>query len=347
MRRALVTRWIAVVFLAVFLAALWLAPVAALADARRANAPERPVVELITEVLPPDQAIAALLEKFVVAELAARDIDVVHGETGARPVLGRIRLRVDHLPSGRVLALIQIGDNVTDKRVERTMDLTAMPPDARPLAVATSADELLRASWAELRMTDAPAPAMTPPPTVLAAVAWSLREAEPERRWEFGALVIGSFFAQRAGLGGAALVGRELFPRWYGLGRAGAESGLTSAAPHGRVRADTRMASLGVGFAPTRPTAAIGLRLECDARFVQATYLPSAAAGALAHEQQDWALLSGLGARLTWDRGFVRLHAGLAGLVAWRPSAATDSGQTVASIGRFGGEVTLGFSVRP
>jgi hypothetical protein len=313
----------------VFLAAIWLAPFAALADGSRSNAPERPAVELITEVLPPDQAIAALLEKFLVAELAARDIDVIRGEAGAHPVLGRIRLRVDHLAGGRVIALIQIGDNVTDKRVERTMDLTAMPPDARPLAVATSADELLRASWAELRMTDAPEPAMTPPPTVLAAVASSLRPSEPERGWEFGALASGSFFTQRSGLGGAALVGRELFRRWFVLGRAGAESGLSREAPHGRVRADTRMASVGVGFLPTKRAAAVGLRLECDARFVQARYLPTAVDGALAREQQDWALLSGLGARVTWDRGFVRLHAGVAGLVAWRPSAATDTGQIV------------------
>jgi hypothetical protein len=343
MSPAFVTRWISLVFLA----AIWLAPFTVLADARRSNAPERPVVELITEVLPPDQAIAALLEKFVVAELAARDIDVVRGEAGARPVLGRIRLRVDHLASGRVIALIQIGDNVTDKRVERTMDLTSMPPDARPLAVATSADELLRASWAELRMTDAPGPAMTPPPMVLAAAASSLRPTEPERRWEFGALASGSFFTKRSGLGGAALVEREVFPRWYGLARVGAESGLSRDAPHGRVRADTRMASVGVGFAPMKRTGAIGLRLECDARFVQASYVASALEGALAHDQQDWALLSSLGARLTWDRGFVRLHAGVAGLVAWRPSAATDTGQTIASIGRFGGEVTFGFSVRP
>src|SRR5690606_19264247 len=70
-----------------------------------------------------------------------------------------------------------------------------MPADARALAVSSSADELLRASWAELMISDAPAPKMKPPPEVMSAVQSSLalRGVAPEpppqpRSFELGAL---------------------------------------------------------------------------------------------------------------------------------------------------------------
>jgi hypothetical protein len=65
---------------------------------------------------------------------------------------------------------VEVRDRVTAKRVERTLRLADFPEDSRALAIAVAADELLRASWAELVLVDAPEPAMEPPGPVRAMV---------------------------------------------------------------------------------------------------------------------------------------------------------------------------------
>jgi len=98
-----------------------------------------------------------------------------------RPVA---RVRLERLDERRVL--VAIGDAVTDKRVERALDLSSFAPETRSLAVAIAADELLRASWAELLLVDAPPPAIEPPREVRAAVARSVPSVvatEPSTAW--------------------------------------------------------------------------------------------------------------------------------------------------------------------
>ena len=74
---------------------------------------------------------------------------------------------------GETALTLTVRDRVTNKRVARDVDLAPIPRDARPLAIALTADELLRATWAELLLVDAkpaaPVPAavtraVTPPP---------------------------------------------------------------------------------------------------------------------------------------------------------------------------------------
>ena len=55
---------------------------------------------------------------------------------------------------------IEVRDAVTAKRVGREIDLSSVPADGRPDVVALAADELLRASWAELALPRAPPPAV-------------------------------------------------------------------------------------------------------------------------------------------------------------------------------------------
>lgn len=99
----------------------------------------------------------------------------------ARPVA---RVLLERLGERHVL--VAIGDAVTDKRVERALDLSSFAPETRSLAVAIAADELLRASWAELLLVDAPRPAIEPPREVRAAVARSVPSGaavEPSTAW--------------------------------------------------------------------------------------------------------------------------------------------------------------------
>ena len=65
---------------------------------------------------------------------------------------------------------VEVRDRVTAKRVERDLGLGGFPDDARALAIAVAGDELLRATWAELVLVDAPAPAIEPPAPVRALV---------------------------------------------------------------------------------------------------------------------------------------------------------------------------------
>lgn len=113
------------------------------------------------------------------------------------------RVRLTYESDARVI--VAIGDAVTDKRVERRLELASFPPETRSLAIAIAADELLRASWAELLLIDAPAPAMDPPREVRAAVARSVRSGptEPSLAWLELAVPIERFGGGDLWLGGS------------------------------------------------------------------------------------------------------------------------------------------------
>lgn len=82
--------------------------------------------------------------------------------------------------SGPDTVRVEVRDRVTAKRVERRLSLSDFPDDSRPLAIAVAADELLRASWAELVLVDAPEPAIEPPAPVQAMVQRERRSVSEE-----------------------------------------------------------------------------------------------------------------------------------------------------------------------
>ncbi len=303
----------------------------------------RPVIEFKAEVKPPDQVIADALARHLKVELEARGIDLCEGSTAPRRPIGRVLLQVERNAQGPTLALIRIGDEVTDKRVERTMDLSSLPADSRPLSVAAAADELLRASWAELQMKDAPPPAIVPPQAVLTAVKTSMRPIPPPPRVELGLVGSGSYFPHRTGIGAGLWLGQVLTPRWNAVYRLGVERGLATTSVYGSVHADTTNLGAGLEYAPL--LGAIGLRFGGDVRVLRVQYPVDASASGRGHDASDWAAVSGWGGRLIFDTGSLRLHLGAAGLIALRPSSATDGGQVIARVGRVGGEATLGVSL--
>lgn len=74
---------------------------------------------------------------------------------------------------------LTVRDRVTNKRVARDVDLAPIPRDARPLAIALAADELLRATWAELLLVDAKPAAPVPSAVTRAVTPAPPREAAP------------------------------------------------------------------------------------------------------------------------------------------------------------------------
>jgi hypothetical protein len=116
-------------------------------------------------------------------------------------------LELDAAAEDRVAVGIELHDTLTAKRVLRDVNLRAVSLDARALALAAAAEELLRASWAELALHDAPPPDRPPPPEVQRAVRRSIEPARLGRR-DYGA---GARAAIEQHGGGLTLYGGELW----------------------------------------------------------------------------------------------------------------------------------------
>jgi hypothetical protein len=305
---------------------------------------DRPTLELLLEVEPPDLAIAANLAEHLAAELRIRGIDLCNRPPAPRSPIARVRLRVDHPATGPVEATIQIEDAITAKRLERTIDLTSIPVDGRPLAVASSTDELLRASWVELSVTDSPPPAIAPPSAVLRAVADSegpLPGNSPPRV-EVGAEVDAStFFGHRDAAGGALALRGWFLPRVAGSLDAGGDLGLPRSSVHGTVRANDLFATAGAALAVVPRNRGRGLDVEAGVSLLRVSIASMATAGATATAAVDWAMLVRSGARAWARAGLIRWSAGLSGLAVIRASRGLDTGHDVTSIEGFGLEASL------
>src|SRR5580692_7249995 len=80
-----------------------LVPRPACADAT-CPASDRPTLELLLEVEPPDLAIAENLAQHLAAELHIRGIDLCARPPAPRPPIARVRLHVEHTAPGPVQA---------------------------------------------------------------------------------------------------------------------------------------------------------------------------------------------------------------------------------------------------
>jgi len=317
----------------------------------------RAVVELVLEIEPPDRFIGTTLERHLRAELGAREIDVCIAPVPASAVLpppappvsrsiARVTLRVEHQASGAFIAIIRVADLITDKRVERTVDLARIPADGRPLAVAVSTDELLRASWAELTMPDAPPPAIAPPPAVVRAVTTPVRPtpARPSRV-EVGLVATGvDFLGHRVGVGGEAWVGAFVLPRLALQLRFSADTGLARSSRDGSARADTLGAGLAVAVPLVDHDAPLGVRLEAGAEALRVHLVGTTSGPATVSDGVLWTGLATATVR-GWARtGPVSWTLGLGAVAALHAVAATDNGATVTSIEGFGAKIDAGLA---
>ncbi|HXU00829.1 MAG TPA: hypothetical protein VN903_07550 [Polyangia bacterium] len=176
------------------------------------------------------------------------------------PAAALATLTVDLSPEDTAKATvdIEVRDAVTRKRVRRDVDLSRIPDDGRAAAIAIEADELLRASWAEValdtaRAREAQAQAR---PQVVSTVRQVMA---PVQSGEEGAVGARGVFERFLGGGDLTLVGADAFgrmvaPRWH-LEIAGElRTAPATAAPHGRVSA------LGLGGSATFFVRVVGAR---------------------------------------------------------------------------------------
>lgn len=201
------------------------------------------------------EALAAAEQRAVVLDLRAglqlAGIETCTlGTEGSEPPLAVLEL-VSSEPS-RVLVSIEVHDALTKKRVLRDIDMTDVAVDARPLAIAVAAEELLRASWVELALQDAPEPSRPPPVEVTRVIGTSLAPAQIGRRDH----AVGARFAAEHFTGGLSQLGADAYALLWldehlGLeAGAGMRNGLQHDATHGSIESQALVAHADLAWAP-------------------------------------------------------------------------------------------------
>jgi hypothetical protein len=279
------------------------------------------------------------------AELAARQIELCSEGDDQRG--GAIAAIAFSPRSEGASIVVEVRDRLTAKRVSRDVDLTGVPPDGRALTLAVAADELLRASWAELALMNAPAPSSPVPDAVTEAVR---RDLEP---WQHSRVVAGIAAIAVADTwgGSATFFGADLratawlSPRVTAELRLGARDAPSATAPDGAVHATALLAGLGASL-HTLWSARYGLysvvRLDAARLSFDATPNPRSVGSA----QAETTLLAGAGLG-----GWVllgssaRLLAEVLGEVPLRPVIAVDAGRRVLAVSGVGLEGGIGLGV--
>ncbi len=264
---------------------------------------------------------------------------------------------------------IDLHDDVTQKRVTRTLSLAGVPGDARGLSVALAVEELLHASWIEAALAPAASPerdastasatsvALDPVPRPVPAAVVATNDAEitllPRAPSTFAALVGAIDHAT----GGQTAIGGDLRLAWGGratLGlRVGARASPDTASPHGSIRQQELLAGVSGAWAFWPPPAAsvvpraapFGAELVVRVDAVQLQLSGVAAPGAVASNGSALGVLAsgGVGVFLGLG-GALRLVAEVTAGAPLRGVSASDTGQTATGLTGFalGGALGLG-----
>lgn len=316
-------------------------------DGERCGSPDSPWVNLRFEAEGWPETFAERVLADLRAGMAGGSFDVCPDGSGpgSEPI---VDIEITRLPGRRERVAIQVRDMVTGKRVARDVDVSRLPSDSRALAIAVAADELLRASWAELALERRAAPAQPPPPQVTEVVRRSL--PAPELRPN-GSVQLGARFAVERYAGGQTHLGGDVFfrPRLVGDLRGelafGMREGLEATAPNGVVRARALVAHVGATFtalelAPLRLDANAGLRA------LRVVLRGDSDPGSTGYELTGYPLYAQVGVLAGVHLGrLLRLELGAGVGVPLLSLEAQADGATVTSVGGVGGHAHLGLAV--
>jgi hypothetical protein len=312
-----------------------LAPTAHGQDATRATdcSGERPWVSLGGNVR---KAVVRAVASELRAGLAPSHIDVCEaaGEPGSEP-LARVTLTQE---GEQARYSLDVTDSVTQKRVGRDLSLDKLPADGRALALAVAAEELLRASWAELALRGVHRPDTAPPPEVRAVVERAAPAPLARSFTAIGArLALERFTGGQTHYGGDVFLALPLGTRAGVMAAGGARRALSVQAPHGSIGARALSGELGLSL-PLLRLPALELGAFVSARVLWLRYEASAAgggaagvaAGAQASSRSGVAVVSRGGLVLAFGRhGVVRSYSTFGVGLPLRAFSASDSGTTV------------------
>jgi hypothetical protein len=254
------------------------------------------------------------------------------GSAGSEPPIALLELEAGE--PARVSVGIEVHDALTEKRVLRDLDLRQLSPDARALAIAAAADELLRASWAELALDDAPEPSRPPPPEVERAVRASLSPARVGRR----DVALGARGAVEHHGGGHTLLGGDAFVTVWLSERLGLElsvglrHGLREDATHGSVESRALCSALDLGLAVLPRGQTLSLTATLGAAFASLRMRGAAEGTALDAEGSGWSAQARAGVVLglaLHDAFALRAQVGLGAPL--RSVEASDAGRVISS----------------
>lgn len=285
------------------------------------------------------------------AGLAARQIDVC-AEGASRAVPPIATVDVSAQGDGATIA-VQIRDRLTAKRVVRDVDLAAVPADGRPLTLAAAAEELLRATWAELGLAKAPAPAQPVPPAVRVIVEEGRPPPPPLPAQEARGPIVAFATMAAAEVGqGGLLYGADVrvtLPagsRVAGTLRFGLREAPVATGRDGQVHTTVLLGGLGgaVRLTPSSPSYALGALARADVEHV--AYVPVASPGATGHSQSGVAVVAAAGLD-GWVAvaPSVRVAAELLADVPLRSVHANDASRQVTAIAGVGAAMGVGLVV--
>ena len=265
--------------------------------------PGHPGIVLRAEGL--DSALRAGIVEQLRAALAGRSFDLCEpaNGTGAVAELDVTSLaRPEGAPDATsraagVAVTLSVRDEVTDKRVSRDIDLRRIPEDGRALVIAQAADELLRASWAELLVADAPKPRREVPPEIIRAVsppdALPPPPPAPARApiVELGlAAALEHFGSGHTQLGPEIAVGVFPFARLGAVARAGFRSAARAEAPSGSVDPSSVVVALAAVVGALPRSGRVGLDAGVELFVTRVHYEATAQAGSRARSESGTAV---------------------------------------------------------
>jgi hypothetical protein len=264
------------------------------------------------------------------AGLAPSSIEVCTRAPGGSPQpLARVVISPRELPGASYS--LDVIDLVTEKRVGRQLYLDNLPPDGRPLALAVAAEELLRASWAELALRGVHSPETAAPPEVRAVVERAEPRPPPLRRFT----ALGARVAFEHFLGGQTHYGGDLFVVVpfgrvaSGLFGVGARRALSTQAPHGSIGASGLSAELGLSLAFLQQRG-LDLGAFVSGRALRLSFEPRGEPGVSSRTSSGFVVSSRAGLVLAFGSpGLLRSYSALGAGLPLRSLEASDSGRIV------------------
>lgn len=314
---------------------------AAMADSSPCRA-EGDYLEMSLEGDWPDGAGGAIFAELQAA-LRVRDIELC--VTSPSPSRAIARVRFERGQNAHVI--IRVFDHVTDKEVSRSVLVADFGPGAQSLALAVAADELVRASWAELTLEDAPIEASEAPAVVRRAVReTSIVPTTPRSvRWLSLSFTFNAFSGGELQLGGSVGFERWLTSR-VGLRIVGeGRASLLQVGEFGNVRGRVLSAGLGVLLRLNQP-GPVTLAWTVGAQAGWIRFSAEAAPGARAADQSSALLGLRTGLSLRYSLGVVRfaLEGGVGAPILG--AAAQDGSRQLTGATGFQGYGTFSFAVR-
>jgi hypothetical protein len=279
------------------------------------------------------------------AELASRGIDLCTS-VDASPEGRLATIDVSSAPDAVSLG-VEVRDAVTAKHVSRDVALGGVPADSRPLTIALAADELLRASWAELALRTAPPPALAVPmevtKTVRETIEPTVAPSSPPRILLGVDGALQHFGSGTTMYGADARLGAWLTPRVAAGARFGLLSGGAVSASDGSVQPSAWIAGIAAIVTVTPPGYNWGIDAvgRFDVEHVSFVGMPRGTA--TGSSQSDYALLAGLGPQ-AWFRILPALRVGaeVLAMVPLRGVEAADAHVSFAGVSGLGLSTQLG-----